>query len=289
MAVPFFFIASGFLLAIKMREHNELENLSIAKNYIKKYFILYCVWTMIYMPLTIYGYITSGKSFIYNCFHLIRAIIFKGSNFYSWQLWYLLSLVLSACYIYLVLKFKAKDWQGLLVSFIILIIAKTLTILSGADYSEINIFLKAFKAVFENGMLFSGITYVTIGWYLGKYNYRLDISKSLVILGGGIVGRYILPKYVGSYFIILSAIGIFEIALNFSLKDSYKCYCIRKMSTVIYFTHMIFFFLYIVIAREVWYNGLDAFIVTTLMSILFSVLVIYLEEKKNIKVLKKIF
>lgn len=56
LAVPFFFMASGFLLFRKARI--PLEDVGKARilSYLKRMLKLYVVWTLIYLPLTIYGF-----------------------------------------------------------------------------------------------------------------------------------------------------------------------------------------------------------------------------------------
>lgn len=67
VAVPFFFIASGFLVfdkvifCIKRARANDFK---LRKKILKIYFI----WTVIYLPITIYDYAMNGGSFIRNTF-----------------------------------------------------------------------------------------------------------------------------------------------------------------------------------------------------------------------------
>ena len=56
MAVPFFFLTSGFLLGKKMNK--EISNELIVKSYLQKILKLYFKWMLIYTPLTIYHFIT---------------------------------------------------------------------------------------------------------------------------------------------------------------------------------------------------------------------------------------
>ena len=60
VAVPYFFMASGFLLFRKMSFH-ELDMPRI-KKYLIHIFRLYIVWTIIYLPIIIYTGVLKGVS-----------------------------------------------------------------------------------------------------------------------------------------------------------------------------------------------------------------------------------
>ena len=64
-AVPFFFMASAFLLFQKFY-HSKMD-LTIIKNYIKRMIKLYVIWNIIYLPISIYGYmfVDSGRGGVY--------------------------------------------------------------------------------------------------------------------------------------------------------------------------------------------------------------------------------
>lgn len=65
VTVPFFFCISGFLLARKWgrtKEERQTKIIKILIDTVK----LYVIWTLISFPLSVYGYILSGNSWI-NC------------------------------------------------------------------------------------------------------------------------------------------------------------------------------------------------------------------------------
>lgn len=82
IAVPIFFIISGFLLFNKMDGcDTSKENLTRIKNYFFKILKRYCIWTVIYLPLTIYYYIINGKSIYYNIFYFFRGFLLRAKTF----------------------------------------------------------------------------------------------------------------------------------------------------------------------------------------------------------------
>ena len=62
-AVPFFFMCSGYLLYSKIEVSNDDYRIVIL-NYVKKIAQLYLIWSIIYLPITIYSFIIHKHSFL---------------------------------------------------------------------------------------------------------------------------------------------------------------------------------------------------------------------------------
>ena len=97
LAVPYFFIVSGFFL------YKGLENCYDKKMYFRKYLKniikLFVIWALIiYAPFVIYSYIkaNSGRGVLYITLVLIRRIFIIGPGHF----WYLLALGISASVIF---------------------------------------------------------------------------------------------------------------------------------------------------------------------------------------------
>lgn len=98
LAVPVFFIMTGFLIANKMSNLDfdnihEDNHVAIIIGHIKKLLRLYITWSLIYLPLDIYFYFEFHKSFFYVVADYLRGLIFVGEHHKSWILWYLLSSI----------------------------------------------------------------------------------------------------------------------------------------------------------------------------------------------------
>lgn len=292
-AVPFFFITTGFLLFIKMKgNYYDKDNILRIKKYIKKTVRLYLIWTIVYMPLTIYGYIVDGKSISYNILEFIRGLFFIGEHFYSWPLWYLLSIIVSLSIIYIFLKLNMSEKNIIIISIVVFFGANLMTYLTsitGQLSGILLIIVKLFEGVFGTGRLFTGLAYISIGMYIAKRD--IDVKKHLIILMVflGFAGNCLLPDVIKEFALLIAVSSLFLLALFTSLKDSKYFYNLRKTSSVMYFTHMIFFFLYSYIVRDIGYYGVDAFIATVLSTSLLAQIVIILERKSNMKWLKYLF
>lgn len=79
LAVPFFFIASGFFLGNKMTGTlGDEDNLKVIKAYLFRMIKLYLLWTIIYLPLTIYDYVVSGASVLWCAARFIKGVFLIG-------------------------------------------------------------------------------------------------------------------------------------------------------------------------------------------------------------------
>ena len=55
-AVPFFFMYTGYFMAQKILCANYELQFIVLKRYMKKLSYLYLFWTVVYLPLTVWGY-----------------------------------------------------------------------------------------------------------------------------------------------------------------------------------------------------------------------------------------
>nr|RQE06709.1 hypothetical protein D6110_07290 [Lactococcus lactis]RQE16770.1 hypothetical protein D6116_10995 [Lactococcus lactis]RQE28109.1 hypothetical protein D6117_11445 [Lactococcus lactis] len=93
LAVPYFFSVSGFLLFSKIDENISCrKNMEVCKRYLSRVLSLYVIWNIIYLPITIFGFKENNMSFARYVLDCIRGFLFICQQFYSWQLWYLLSV-----------------------------------------------------------------------------------------------------------------------------------------------------------------------------------------------------
>lgn len=100
MAVPCFFLSSGFLIANRLKTNQK---------YLKTYFLrkinLYIFWNIVYLPLTLYHMLMNGISIKRGILIFIRGFFLIGQQYNSWQLWYLLSTIYSIGIILLIQKY----------------------------------------------------------------------------------------------------------------------------------------------------------------------------------------
>lgn len=290
LAVPYFFMASGFLLFSKVNKgHDKASQLDKIKQYAIRIIKLYLYWTIIFLPITIWYFVTNDNSIFMDLLSFIRGVIFIGENFYSWPLWYLLSMIYSLVVIYFLLYKKQAISSILIISICIFLISTIMNfiLISESSYDLILLLKKLIKYTFGTGRLFSGMLYIMIG---GSFaNNKIQLSKGIwtLLLFIGLIFQYFKVPFASPFLFVLLPTVMFHISLNMDLKVIKHGYFFRKSSTVMYFTHMIIFFLYTLIFKEFRYFGWDAFLISVLTPIILTPIIIKNENKYIL--LKKIF
>lgn len=95
LAVPFFFVCSGFFFFQKWSA-DEIVNQDNLIRYEKRLLKIYLIWTVIYLPYTIWDYAHANFR-IYHIFSYLRDVLLNGSYYH---LWFLPALMLSTFIVY---------------------------------------------------------------------------------------------------------------------------------------------------------------------------------------------
>lgn len=285
VAVPVFFIISGFLLFRKMnlREH-KVANKRIRK-YLIKIFILYTVFYVLYSIIAWYVALKAGVSFGEFLGYQIRKFLFVGESAYSWALWYLHGLLLAVLIIWTLLKLfpKIKIWFFPVLAIIIWGIGCIAITLGSERLGNIpgyNTFIFLFERVQRNG-IFTGFPFVAIGLYLSEIKHPNNVIGVLFLalgLGLGFLGM--------DFGRMLSAVGVVIIALNVNLKDRKIYSLLGFMSKWMFLLHMAFIFIYIVLIKgktdtTLGGSGFGLFVFTLSCSLASSFLIWIIDEKRN--------
>ena len=294
LAVPLFFMITGYLLfqRINLSMDNDKQIKRVADEvinpYVSKIAKLYLFWTILYLPITIYGFIIGEETFLRSIIIFFRNITLVGENYLSWSLWYLLALIVSLLMIKWLLKQKVK-----LEVMIIIGIALTYAGVLIADLlqSEPEGILKLIKEVYSvsfwtprNG-IFVGYAFVVMGMLLAKYETRLYNIPFLCLT----VFVVSIIAYLNDVFFALHLVFFFLLYYTLQLKLPNACFCLllRKASGLIYFSHM--YFVAILMIFYPWITSpIVKFIVISLLVTIFSVFVLFLIETNRVPALKKL-
>ena len=291
LAVPYFFIVSGYLLFRK----TDLNNLKFSECkdrislYLKRVIKMYTIWTAIYFPLTIYGEISYGTPLPKAIIKFLRNFLFVGENFYSWQLWYLLGLIFAILIIYVLLRFKMCYKHILLLSVCVFVLGIALDILKGMDIKSISLYYALFNTT-RNGM-FYGFFYVSLGMYMSQIKIKVDF-KDVIFAFVAIIGAFIfLDMEVLRVFTALLAVIVFRVSLSMEIQHLKFCTVFRNISVKIYLIHMYFIAIYRVFYANNGnvYNYWGCFVFALLCSIILAGFIEYFEERTNSRVLKILF
>ena len=304
LAVPYFFMASGFLLFRKMSSLYDFDWARI-KHYLIHIFRLYMVWTVIYLPIIIYtDILKSDKGILHGVLVVIRNTVLSGSYV---QLWFLQALLVAAVFVAGLLYFKVSMRK----IFILLLFCYLIGLIGLQYYPVFDYFFpegstgyKAFKALQHifvtprNGICF-GALYFFMGAYLSQKTSHLSINR----LKGYVAVFFVLlmVEVMGSSFCGLTnshfvhACYFFLVPLTYylflytkavKLKDSSVWVYLRKQSMFIFYTHMWWLFLAVHFFGTGQYafvnlGSMGIFVIALMLSILTSHVLIVLSQRER--------
>lgn len=237
LSVPVFFTISGFLLYRKITTGGVLL-------YVKRLLFMYAVYTIIYMPLTIWGVRT--MSICDASISITQGILIMGENFCSWPLWYLWALIFGTIIVWLFSKCRVSV-EGIAVLGVVLVFCARFmdalrpisgSIIAKADSTMIEWYYRVFLTT-RNG-LFVAVPYLSLGLLLAKYKEGIMSQKWQIIVALFLsMGCYLLRI---PYAANLTAFCIVALLLMWKLPDSTYFKKLRNISTLAYFLHMYFVF-----------------------------------------------
>lgn len=296
IAVPFFFLASGFLFFMKLNQAGtwkDGENLDALKRYLIRIGILYLCWSAIYFMFTLLSWLKDGFQWVM-LVRYIRDFFLTGS---CYHLWFLPSLMVGMVIAYF-FYFKTTH-RTALISVAVLYFLGMLINVYGNLLNQIPVVsavYKAYNAVFvtsRNGLFFAPL-FLLMGAYfastksiLTKRDAFIGMVISFVLLG---LEATMLRSF--HYMNDLTSLYLFLIPLEFFLfswvvqlrPKEHKLYpFLRKSSLLIYVSHILFVMCISPIWKMLFHTAignLPLYLLTTVCSLLFAVLCIYASNTK---------
>lgn len=257
VSVPFFFTVSSFLCFRGLRAEQFHERVSDGscrvKSTIGKFVWLYCVWFAVYIPIDCLGYWLDGASLFKAVVLEFRGFFLLGEGRLSWPLWYLLASVVGFSLVYAMLRKKVSSRNILGISFLFLLGGFGLSLLltwKGAP-GAISLPVKIYSSTFGNARngLFEGFFYIALGMYFGmnlESIQNIDLKTIVAAIVIGVLGCFLISSDQHLPFCALIAGGIGLLAIRGGCRASSPIFpLMRKASTVIYLTHMVFIALYV--------------------------------------------
>lgn len=256
ICVPLFFTITGYFICKK--EH---DNPKYIKNYLKKILIIYLVWSLIYLPVSIkysaeyavnvaHPFYFDKSKIIYS---LVVGILYSGLFYH---LWYFPALILAVILLY-ILKKKINIKIILLVSFILLIIGSFESYYGLLPYNIKNIFDSYLNIFYTttNGLFF-GLFYISLGYYLGsmkKINFKASYILLLFFTFLLVVEAKTITYVTSSRGDILITVPLFIVCLfnsfiyiSSKIKNTIK---LRELTKYYYLIHPLVIVIYIIIAK----------------------------------------
>ena len=303
LAVPFFFITSGFLLFEKLKSlSDDADKKTAVKKYVGHLLKLYLIWSIIWLPLKLLGWHTSGGIGKADLLSWIQAFFLTGKT--GDAIWYLLAVSVSAVVAAWITRNGEKNFKLLLIISGLLYV---LGVLMSSWYKvlEGNFVVEWYYKIFlttENGLL-NGLLFFAIGAFISKYGFKISSKTALICAAIGfcvLVGEVILvynmqynkdgvcKLFTLPIVSMLLFLGLVQLPVNIATE---RCRTFRDWSTLIYVSHgMIIRILGImvgIVGLKLPYSVL--FIMTILLAWLFAIIIRYLTKNKNVKILKALY
>ena len=282
-AVPFFFVASGFLLAQKaaLRAASGKDGMTeeIVRA-LKKFVKLYVLWMLIYAPMAVWDMYRSGRGIVWCVCYYLRGFFLLGEHYNSWPLWYLLSTIYGLCFLWLLSRKKVTLNRIVLCSCILFLCGAMVSylfehpdMLPGA----LSGIAGSLSSVIAPNRIVNGFLHMSMGMlaYRRRFSNRMGIAFLVIHLAAIASGSTLVITLCRA----LSGLGIFVLASNLTVAKTAVFSVLRKLSIVLYFLHMyVWTFYYSIVYHEKTF-GFDSFLVTSLVCIALGML--YAFAKKS--------
>lgn len=288
IGLELFFTASAYFLFSKLRQKFSMQEYLLP--FLMHIGRLYIVWTIIYLPLSIYD-IVHQESLLWGSLAYIRNIFFNGSY---WQLWFLNGLMVSIALVFLGIK-KGISYANMLV---LSLLAYSIGCFSFtyswlyeimlANCPWLNTLTAVLKLIFGtpiNGFCF-GLVFVLIGAYIGmeqpfysrKVLWRCTVFSWIALFSEQFLIDYVHPEVIQASYLFMPVTVYFTFLLLLASTLQYRnVYAhLRKLSMYLFYTHTWFIFIYNQLFLPEGY--IDEFIFALLMSLMVGELLIFLEH-----------
>lgn len=293
IAVPLFFIISGFLFFSKIemdREWNDYENKRRLKHYVGRLLKIYVIWSILYLPFNYILMSNAGGISATSLLGYVRDFFFTGSYYH---LWFLPALMFSVFVVYILLsKFSMRT--TLVISVILYALG-----MAGNIYPQLienipyvskvfDAYIKTF-ATTRNGLFF-GVLFIALGAYFAKQRMLVARHSSLsfvAFLGSLVllfVEAYVLKEngfmhdLVSMYAMLIPTVCfLFMTLLNLNMKERGIYKVIRVLSLLIYTSHIMFVFVLFRVFPDM--NALYIYGMAAGGSLLFSTILYVISRK----------
>ncbi len=282
LAVPFFFIVSGFFFGQKLHDDQSFKGgLVVLTPILKRLITIYIVWMLIYLPMQFLAWIRSGASWTY-WITFIQKSIFEGSYY---TLWYLTGLIFAMAFSYVLFKIFSPKIVLILTLFLFMI--GTL-LQSYYDIWQVEELFASYYSIFlttRNGLFF-GSFFVSLGIYMArskfellqKWNITFFFLSFLLLLIEAFQVQYLdFSKGNGMWFMLVPATYfLFKVLQHMNLPDQSYFKYLRPFSLLVYVSHGLFL---IVLNRLFHINSILYFSIVLILTCLLSAAIIYFSRR----------
>lgn len=282
VAVPFFFMTSGFFLISRYSCNNEK-----LKMFIKKTAVIYGIAIVIYIPINIYKGYFSMDNLLPN---IIKDIIFDGTFYH---LWYLPASIIGAALAWYMVKHLGYS-KAFIVSVILYMVG-----LFGDSYfgivEQVDVLKQFYSLIFQvsdytrNGVFFAPIFFVLGGMIADtnfKWSFQVNtigfaVTFALMIVEAMTLHIFKVQRHDSMYiFLPVCMFFLFQLLLYWKER---RFALIRMTALIIYIIHpmmiVIVHFLAKFLGDVIVENSLVNYFIVSLLSVIFSMIATILINK----------
>ncbi len=278
LAVPFFFMSTGYLIKDAMGDWDKLKRrlIKIAK--------LWFIWSLVYLPFRLIGMGFNDLPILQDMYLLLKDILFQGVFIH---LWYLPAVIFALVVLFVLLK-KLSIQHILVLSFVLFLLGSLADAYTGlfSTGSLMKGLIDAYLGIFitsRNGLFF-GFFFVALGYYIHvtKLHQKVQSDQwmlwfvlSLVLLFGELIWLLSVSEpfdFNMRIGIVPSVVFLFMWALQHEFFESFETSWYRTMSSVIYFSHFLVFYIVMAVTSiiglgAILQHSLARFILTLLLTL----------------------
>lgn len=304
IAVPFFFVSSGFLLFRKNRKFS----MKPVRRYIARLLRIYLIWCLIYLPFHIKEIFMNKTGIGYGLLFYCRNLIFTGGHIH---LWYLPALILATCLTAFLLTRHVKPDTIVKIAMVFYALGLLEQSWFGLIRPLENLLpslwdlLKKVQLVIEttrNG-LFEGFLFVAMGASIAREGFHVPRGKALkafliswllMLLEAIFVTQFKLARRYDMYiFLVPVTYFAFGLIVKIRITTGSRIFRrLRALSSLVFYNHLWIFWLLTTVmpkyGRDI-IASYQAFVFTTIASIIFSYLIIKLSEIPSLRWLRRIY
>lgn len=231
LAVPYFFIVSGFLTARRLTildtHHDKIKYLRKRALRFQKMFLL---WLLIFLPISLIAFdYSSFYALLKDIARYVINVILLGESKYSWPLWYLYSSMIAYFILSVLSRWKRSTISALLfAAFIIagLVVLPHLILPKHIAYCVNGIFQR----------ILGGFPYILTGILLYKYGHKANNAIFILFLLALSCTAFYFDVNI---YPLLGGVALFMISYKIVLPDNDVYNNLNTTGIWIYLTHML--------------------------------------------------
>jgi len=288
IAVPFFFMTTGFFLISRYNYNSDK-----LKIFIKKTSIIYGIAILLYVPLNIYNGYFSMDNLLPN---IIKDIVFDGTLYH---LWYLPASIIGAAIVWYLLKRGGVSFTLIFTSILYVV-----GLLGDSYYGfseKIPLLKKFFELMFEisdytrNGLFFAPLFFV-LGGIIAYKTIKVTLKKSIVgfvislvlMFGEGMVlHRWGVQRHDSMYMMLIPSMFFLFNALTY-----WKGQRIKELSSltlIVYLIHPMIIVIVRMLAKILRMqsilieNSLIHYVVVSVLSVVASIVILHIYSRLTLR------